>query len=253
MEPIKQDVVTVDKYADWNNYITANRFVAFLDIMGFKDTVARKSHEEVYRMLHSLYAMIDKIPVGHVKDKLYITMFSDSIVIFSKTDTEDEFQKLIALSNVFVYNCAQRGIPLKGGVAHGLITVDINKKIFFGQPLIDAFQLEEDVCYYGVVCHNSIDKYMFNMRCQFRIGFFINTLFQEKSILKSGQITHQNASWFGCRDVEQALHRMYNGVSGAPRRYIDNTFTMLERYRDCLAKAEEYEELQKQQETAKKK
>jgi len=34
--------------------ITTKRFVAFLDIMGFKDMVARNSHKNIYNSLHAI-------------------------------------------------------------------------------------------------------------------------------------------------------------------------------------------------------
>lgn len=40
---------------------TCERFVAYLDIMGFKDRVYRESHEDVRKMLESLRSAIDVI------------------------------------------------------------------------------------------------------------------------------------------------------------------------------------------------
>lgn len=40
---------------DVNNWqITTNRFVGFIDIMGFKDMVARSSHEDIYDMMKKI-------------------------------------------------------------------------------------------------------------------------------------------------------------------------------------------------------
>jgi|WetSurMetagenome_2_1015567.scaffolds.fasta_scaffold397245_2 hypothetical protein len=43
----------------WNE--TPNIFVAFLDIMGFKDRVFREKHEDVKKKLESLHPTIDNI------------------------------------------------------------------------------------------------------------------------------------------------------------------------------------------------
>ena len=38
--------------ADWE--ITTDRYVAFIDIMGFKDMVARSTHDEIYQMMKEI-------------------------------------------------------------------------------------------------------------------------------------------------------------------------------------------------------
>ncbi len=73
---------------DWP--ITSNRFVVFLDIMGFKDFVARKSHDDVYDMMLSLFGSKSyiaerfkgSIEPTFIDKELYTASFSDSIVLF---------------------------------------------------------------------------------------------------------------------------------------------------------------------------
>ncbi len=82
---------------DWN--ITDERFIVFLDIMGFKDFVARKSHKEIYDMLAKLsgskfyvYEAFKKVEAPEYKDKeLYTASFSDSIILFSKETVKNHY------------------------------------------------------------------------------------------------------------------------------------------------------------------
>lgn len=50
------------------------------------------------------------------------------------------------------------GIPYKGAMSIGMMTCDIDKSIYFGQPLIDAYYLQEELYFYGVVLHGSVEK-----------------------------------------------------------------------------------------------
>ena len=70
---------------------TANRFVAFLDIMGFKDRVARTAHDDLRGQLLDFNSRIMK----HTKlndKKIQLAQFSDSIVLFSNDDSLESLE-----------------------------------------------------------------------------------------------------------------------------------------------------------------
>src|ERR1700744_2479239 len=92
---------------DWK--ITTNRFVAFFDILGFKDLVERSAHAEVVSKLMTLKKALKKLENIYADEsfKKYdmeetkgIT-FSDSIIIFSKSDTAKDANKIL-LDSVFL-------------------------------------------------------------------------------------------------------------------------------------------------------
>jgi hypothetical protein len=50
--------IMIMKNDEWK--IDCNRFVGFMDVMGFKDMIARKSHEEVGEALLRFFVMLLK-------------------------------------------------------------------------------------------------------------------------------------------------------------------------------------------------
>ena len=219
---------------------TDNRFVCFLDILGFKDMVMRSSHEEIYELLNRISA--DRNKLSTVIDKgltenpkfdadIYTVSFSDSIVIFSKNDDLVNFKLFIASVNWLFARAIINDIPLKGAVAHGQISLNKTNQIYFGQPIIDAYLLEEEVNYFGVVAHNSIDKYMIVNNFDDKDNYF----FESETPLKSGLITHTNLNWFSKLlkkdgddstsndSVIERIVKFKKSTSGSPRKYIDNT------------------------------
>src|SRR5690554_4379428 len=92
------------------------RFVAFLDILGFKDKVMRKSHQDIYEELSKiskLKEIIERAPFrakGKFFDSdVYIVTFSDSIVLFSKNDSFENFEFfLICLRSLFSNSIRQK-------------------------------------------------------------------------------------------------------------------------------------------------
>ncbi len=218
-----------DKKTPW--VTTTNRYVAFLDIMGFKDMVARMSHKEIYEKLNAINDAQSQISF----DDVYITKFSDSIVIFSRN--EYSLISFRAVVNYIFVNCIINAIPIKGAIAFGEISVNKSKAIFFGQPLIDAYLLEEDLHYYGIACHHSAEVKM----KEDERNLFLSNYFEKLTPFKSGMINHINLNWFkyAIEDyywdntdskyrIRNYITDLYRNVSGAPRKYIDNTLKMFD-------------------------
>ena len=81
---------------------------------------------------------------------------------------------------------------MKGAISCGDMSVNINQQIFFGQPLIDAYLLQEDVLFYGIVLHNSAERKL-NEFGEDLLGYerYHDCLVS----LKSGRIRHYILDW----------------------------------------------------------
>lgn len=232
---------------------TDNRFVAFLDILGFKDLVSRNTHNQIYEQLSEI-SKIKKLLENldpevkssqKIEDaEIYIVSFSDSIVIFSKNDSPNNFKYFLVAVRWLFAKTIENGIPLKGAIAHGEISLNKSEQIYFGQPIIDAYLIEEDVNYLGVVAHNSINKYIYENDKIIENSYINKILFDIKTPLKSGSIEHTNVNWFNKInfgdevakkiDVEykrkiatEIVKKFRLSSSGSPRRYVDNTLDVL--------------------------
>lgn len=215
---------------------TNEKFVVFLDILGFKDFIARNRHEDVYMKMLNLFEIkqtVSRQLNTNIDEAIDIISFSDSIIIFSKDDTIKSFETISIAAAFLMAFALEKSIPIKGAIAHGLLSVDKSKQIYIGQPLIDAYLLQEkEVNYYGVVCHNSIDKFLFNAKERANKDLYFIT----ETPLKSGNINHRNLNWFMflvdfCVERSLATEKAFDKLmeclatitSGAPRKYIDNT------------------------------
>ena len=205
---------------------TKNRFVAFLDIMGFKDRVARNDHNDILNELEVFQSNISQYVSYHHDSNIQLALFSDSILIYSQNDSAESLHALADItSHIMMYAIQQeKPIPLKGAIAAGRMTCNETKQLYFGQALIDAYLLEEDVKYYGVLVHHSAE------------GYLQSSDFHEfrdiKAPLKGGDISHYELMWYDIalkpgmanpKTVDECLKNLRLTVSDEPRKYIDNT------------------------------
>lgn len=230
------------------------RFVAFLDILGFKDWISRSSHEEIYDKLSKISYIrlaLEKLTDNYNSKNIdyrdiNIVSFSDSIVIFSKDDSLENFKHFL-FSVVFLFtNAIENGIPIKGGAAYGEVSLNKSEQIYFGQPIIDAYLIEEDVNYLCITLHNSLDKYIDDNWAEISNKEIDYLLFECKTPLKSGLIEHRNVDWFDAlaltfkidkdtyerEEVIKLIKSFRHTASGSPRRYIDNTLEVFAKKRE---------------------
>lgn len=220
-----------------------NRFVVFLDIMGFKDRVARNSADELYKELTDFNRDITTIINSSLivnrrqetkqeesseaklisnkdfEDNILLAQFSDSIVLFSSDNSEKSLQTITNVTVKIMQKAINREkpIPLKGALAEGQITCDMSKQLFFGQSLIDAYLLEENVQFYGIAVHHTAEGSVKAINSE----WYKNA----KIPLKSGIIEHFMLVWWTREkeSVSLGLDRLRLMVSDTPRKYVDNT------------------------------
>jgi hypothetical protein len=220
-------------------------FVAFLDIMGFKERLLRDGHEKVREKLELLLPAISTIEkiAKHLSKKTATVkpvVFSDSIILISSDITSDAFIWMIIFVQLMLSNAFLNDIPMKGAIAYGKMTTDEKHSLYFGQPLIDAFELQNELKLYGVVLHHTFEKCF--------LEFLTLKDFKEPDIyqylvpLKYGEITHYLVDWTSFIQEEintlDLVNRFYNNVSGKPRIYVDNTLKFLDWLKTEKAKKE---------------
>jgi hypothetical protein len=213
---------------------TANRFVAYIDIMGFKDMVAKLKHEEIYNIMKRINErrkFNEKIIwLGEDKKLVRTTFYSDSIMIYSKDKSVDSFHELAIVVSAFTSDLFTEGIPHKGAIAFGEMTLDNDKSIFFGQPLIDAYLLQEELYFYGIIIHASAEKEIEKNPDSDGKRFTKNYLCPLKP---NGNANHLTIFPLYSQDNSESeilllsIKKLRFNTSGILRKYIDNTESYL--------------------------
>lgn len=222
---------------DENWEVTCKRFVAFFDILGFKELVLKEGHESILKKLDSLKEIMAKLEnhenftslksLQIEKNQTRSVTFSDSIIIFSKGDTYQDAIKIFFDVQKIFDTALNYSIPIKGAISFGYTTVDFSKSIFFGQPIVDAFLLHEELKMLSIILDNNIEK---QIRSYLNEKFIKTITTEYKAFLKTGRITHILIRPYGQNEIKKTIDnvsKLYQQVSGQPRIYYDNTLEFL--------------------------
>lgn len=230
MNNTKQDKKEDKAPIVWNDP-AQNHFVLYMDIMGFKNLMASTPHAQMQKKLElfSNKVVIQSKPLIGDSSKIQISRFSDSILCVTKDSTEATFKNLVLAAIRLMWIGIDEGLPLRGAIACGKMTYDESNQLYFGKALIDAYQLEEELEFYGVAIHHSAEAIA---RKQAKLPI-VETLIP----LKSGLVPHHHIAWNRKKKdlsdsdetslILDKLNDLKLNVSCGPRRYIANTITQM--------------------------
>lgn len=218
--------------------VKANRFVAFIDIMGFTDMVMRKETKEIHDMMLTMHKIVHSnhgyladgpgVQVHQTVDNVRSTMYSDSIMLYTENDSEREFHLFMMALGGVIANMYMMGIPFKGAIAHGELVIDEVHSIYFGQPIIDAYHLQNEVKFYGVICHDSAERKFFKYRTVSYLNSYECPL--DKGIATHYVVTPAPIYFLKAVDNNKlfdGISKMRLNTSGHLRKYIENTENFL--------------------------
>ena len=212
----------------WNE--TSNRYIAFIDIMGFSNLVYRNTHDSVKKkmlLFTKAIAKIEKVmKEGYKEDpkdfsNIRTVVFSDSVLILTPDSSKISLRTLLFACEILLAKSLESEISIKGAISYGQITADFEKSIFFGKGLIDAYKLEQQILYFGIAVDHKIEKKIRTLKLDTD-----NLLIRKKIPTKSGKINHYIIDWkkmaeglFKNKSQTEILMKLYENMSGHPRIY----------------------------------
>lgn len=230
-----------------------SKFVLYLDIMGFKERVTKVEISELEKQLKAFKTKNKKLkPLLGKSNKtpketlIYMSQFSDSIVLVTVGDTLDDLNRICKAAVILMQTGLETGFALRGAMAKGEMIFDKENQLFFGKALVDAYLLEEELCYYGIVFHESMEEKVIKIEessdfCMVNVDDTTRKTYipiEDIDIpLKKGKSKHYHIAWHKMNkklekgnmseEAIEWLRNMRKTVSGNPRVYLDNTIKMI--------------------------
>ena len=136
------------------------RFVCFLDILGFKDAIENPKHP-VYKLgPNFFYRALSKMkekPDDPTMENFIVTQFSDSVAISFPSSNYQKFQLYMLIKRIIDLQQALLGGALltRGAITKGKLYHD-DLGIIFGPALIESVQLENRANYPQVIIDHKL-------------------------------------------------------------------------------------------------
>lgn len=236
-------------------------YVLYADIMGFKERVMRTEHSKLKKEFEKLKTALDNwfLPTQKA-DPFKTSFFSDSILIVDES-TKEGFNRISKAAAGLMQVSLEHKFPLKGVISKGPFTYDEEKQLFFGKAIVDAYLLQEQVYYYGIVAHHSVEEDI----KEYAKGFEVKDNGNMKGVnpyvlspipLKLGNTAHYHLAYnliSEKRETGKNVDTVHNKilswlesisatVSGTPRIYMDKTIEVLTKdlsiFKECERKSD---------------
>lgn len=130
-----------------------NYFVAFLDILGFKNLLKTYECDALYDIFDVIHnrakASLEYNGVTiDAYEKLEYKILSDSVVLYIDASIDDSFAALLDICHRLQFSLLYRKSPilLRGGIAYGKLYVEDD--VIFGDGLTTAYLLESNLAKY---------------------------------------------------------------------------------------------------------
>lgn len=171
-------------------------FVAFLDVLGFRQLVESNTHEQLELVYSD--AFLQGLALG-LSNRHYVIrtlngrktisndvtavpvnslIASDNIIVWSNDDSEQAFRDIISVVRGMMAHSCLNGVPLRGAIELGPLSwvqskygskTDNIQQSVFGKGLCQAYELEKDqqwsgcvigekaIDHFKAVCHGGLD------------------------------------------------------------------------------------------------
>jgi hypothetical protein len=130
-----------------------NGYVAFFDILGYREMTSRDDFEEIIQALEGANTEAKELLHRKQIENAHLFSFGDSMIVFCPGDTDDETYAAGRLLSVFARSLFShmfaRGMPVRGAIAKGDFYYKDNS--YAGKPLNEAYEYANCLEFAGCV------------------------------------------------------------------------------------------------------
>lgn len=124
------------------------KYVAYLDVLGFKELVFKKRINELETYFHTINETL--IRIADSKKNVDSLLVSDSIILIT-SNTKDDFKMLLQAIQTIQARLAIKDIWVRGAVSFGEVYFDKDSNLIVGKGLVNAYLLEQEAKFPRVI------------------------------------------------------------------------------------------------------
>jgi hypothetical protein len=136
-----------------------DRWFAYLDLLGFTALVQSGAMEQVLPVYaEALNRMHQACKLGKSEAGLLYSWFSDTFIIYSRSDSLQDFARVESAARIFFQLLVLNKIPVRGCISHGKLYSQAKQNIFVGPALIEAHMYGEALNWIGFCLAPSVER-----------------------------------------------------------------------------------------------
>lgn len=139
-----------------------NRYIAYLDVLGFRKKVMSDKCEEFLNGYNSQLQINISSKQACYSERLQFVIMSDAIVIISKQNDPESFAPIVMACSNLQYSLLRNNIPIRGAISYGPIMsnqlYNSNNIFVAGKALIEAYDLEKKQNWLGIILCPSVEE-----------------------------------------------------------------------------------------------
>ncbi|RKP51382.1 hypothetical protein D7Z26_16425 [Cohnella endophytica] len=154
--------------------MTTNAVVAFMDILGFREMIEKNKLDDISKLYDTKLTpkveslnKIREVNEGFIDllPEIHVLQVSDSIILWIPEISEYTILYLISSVRELMVNFLRRGVPLRGGISMGELSVKRHSDHVnvFGNALTQAYKIEKDQQWSGCTVDSQCVEYMNSM------------------------------------------------------------------------------------------
>ena len=160
------------------------RWFSYFDLLGFSNLVREHHIEYVLPIYEDVLKIITQKAGPKEQYGISYTWFSDTFVIHSKADSEQEFALIEQASRLFFQKLILKQIPVRGALSVGNLYTQKRKNIILGEALIEAYEYGEKQNWLGFLLTPSVFRHLQNS------SLHLERRLHYRHVNKPGVITH---------------------------------------------------------------
>ena len=245
----------------------SEKYIAFLDILGFKDLVTNNSHEDLMHKVQNLLIPIIEtalsngkmkrvqrdgidISIADVENiKIHSLSISDSIMFWTDDDSLESFIQIVVAVALTLRGGFYCGLPMRGAISMGRLsffnqsyghTKNNMHSLLMGEGLVSAYSMENKQEWSGCVVDKKCVEKVLQVAPQLKVDdyWFLsnNAIIKYNTPYKDGQTIEEFViRWLkepqhlnGDKVRENFSHHKKNINNDSVERKIQNTIKFLE-------------------------
>jgi hypothetical protein len=139
-----------------------NRWFSYFDLLGFSNLVREHHIEYVLPIYEDVLKAIAQKAGPKEKYGISYTWFSDTFVIYSKSDSDQDFALIEQASRLFFQKLILKQIPVRGALSVGKLYTQKKKNIILGEALMEAYEYGEKQKWLGFLLTPSVFHHLQN-------------------------------------------------------------------------------------------